>query len=215
MKKRKLTIHSYALYILSLGLCLHAILLWVMPVWGIGIEIINPANQQVIANILNSGNISLGTVDPFCQPDDLHPRIDGVYAINTADVLQSAPALDLPKACLYVIGASQAQAGLQIELTELGEQQAELYASYSGDLQVYLADAQTNWQSNTSLNSAVHLLIPADQSLIPLRGEGGLLDLNPLDQTDSSLSLDLAVRVENTEEPGSKSGQLIFTIVAQ
>lgn len=182
---------------------------------GISIELRDPLSNQPLANMLVSGQLSLGELGLFSPAQPLNPAIDGVFWLNRAEILQRPDTPGIPAGILYVLGASPGRGGLNLSVSDLGDTPVEVYVSYVGDLQPYLSEAQAAWLPGTPLNGGQYLRLPVDGAQIPLRGVGGQLSDAPLSQADAQLNLDLAIRVDREEPAGNKSGLLTFTLVSQ
>jgi len=197
-----------------LGACL-ALVAGAQAAWALSLQIIDPMTEQLLATEALSGHFQLGSLNMFGLRMGSHPRIDGIYPLNAQGMILAPDQPGVPPAMLYIIGANPNQAALSIEVQDLDTLQADLYAAYLGDLELYLSESQADWQPGTVLNGLQHVPIPNDNSLVPLKGIGGRLSDQPFQLGDSQLELDLALKVPVSETAGSKSGILTFTLVAQ
>lgn len=196
------------------GAVVMGLLLSAQAVWALQVQINDPLSEQWLANEQLSGELQFGSLNAYAGQTGHHPRIDGVYPLSAEGLILQPGQAAGPAAMLYVMGTNPQQAALAVQALEL-ENEAEVYVSYVGDLPLYLSEAQADWQPGTLLNGSQHVLVPNDNSLVPLNGAGGRLSAQPLSAADNSLQLDLALKVAADEPAGPKSGLLTFTLVAQ
>jgi len=185
-----------------------------MPTQAVYLQLEDPLSAQIIANEQVSGQLNLGTLSILGKHTDLHARIDGVYPLSAGGQILPYPPQGIPDAMLYVMGVNPGQAAFVVRVGGLNELDAELYASWVGDLEVFLSESSVSWQPGAFLNGLDHIQLPNDHQLVPLRGTGGRISTQPMQIESPELSLDLGVKLSRDAQAGSKSGSLDFTVVA-
>lgn len=185
---------------------------WSQHAAAISLQITDPVSQQLLATEAVSGQISFGPVSVLGLQSGVHPRIDGIYPLNEQGLMLAPEQWGIPPAMLYILGVSPHQGAVQLTVTDLAEAPAEVFASYTGDLELYLSEAQAPWQPGTQLNGGQHVLIPNDNQLVPLVGIGGRISGEPL-LGSTPLHLDMALKIKVDEPAGPKSGVLTLTVI--
>lgn len=172
-----------------------------------------PITGQVLSTALLNGYLELGSLSFIGHISGNSTVIDAVYPIDQHDQIINQRAKGLPYGSLYVMGVHPAQAGLMVSVAQADTTAVDLLVSYTGDLQLYLSAADTSWEPGIVLSAATHFLLPADNHLVPLQGSGGLIGDEPLSADSPELGLDMAVKIIRSNQAGSKSGQLTFTVI--
>jgi hypothetical protein len=174
------------------------------------------SNGMVLSTETNDGILDFGNIDAMGLSQGNPGAVDGVFNIDASN--QLVPALDAYdpfSGALYVIGASTSGWAMEINAQDLGsESSSDLMMSSTGELEIYISKSNTPWVAGVTLDDNEHPLLPDNDYSVVIKGNGGLLDPDPVTETGTAIKIDLGVKLLLENTPGSIADTITFTLIS-
>jgi hypothetical protein len=179
------------------------------------LEVIDSGSGMVLSDETLNGVLDLGTIDALGVNQGNPSVIDGIFFVgNSNELVSIRNSPDFSNGTLYVIGADLTRGALEINARNTTGNSALLMSS-TGELNFYISKADTPWSENTVLDDPGHPRLPDNDFSVVIKGRDGLLDTNPVTDTDNIMAIDLAARVSLNNMQGETTDIITFTLVSE
>jgi hypothetical protein len=180
------------------------------------LEVINSATGLVLSTETTDGILDFGSMDALGMNKGNTALVDGVFFVNSSnELVPSRETADLTAGAFYVMGADTGSSAIQITAQNLEPESAsDLLMSSTGEMEIYISKSTTPWEDGAMLDDSMHPLLPDNNFSVVIKGNQGILDTEPVTDTDSIIDIDLGVKVLLENPQGATSSVITFTLVS-